>query len=294
MMGEAQAKCGVEESDDLLLHFWTRQRRVLRRADKVSVSAHKQMYAVLGELGVLGRLGYRNAAHSFCSVLPIAADPMFLDLEIPLAGKKFRGDLFPDDTFAVLWTGGYNTWTDVETLAGALSMAMEQVPRMRFISTGGSIPGHNEGTYPKFQELMKRSGLLDLCHFLGWIPGEDVAPLYAECDLGLNIDGLNYETLLGGRNRLVNMMAAGLPVLTTLGTELSEIISDNRLGYVVRIGKVQEFADALVRASKISPERRQLGQRGRTYAKENFSPEVICRPILKWAAAPSLAPENAA
>lgn len=294
MMGEAQAKCGVEDSDDLLLHFWQRQRRVLRRADKISVSAHKQMYAVLGELGSVGRLGYKTAAHAFCSVMPIAADPMFLDMEIPVAQKKFRGDLFPDDTFAVLWTGGYNTWTDIETLAGALTLAMEQVPRMRFISTGGAIPGHNEGTYPAFQEMMRRSGFEDRCHFLGWIPGEDVAPLYAESDLGLNIDGLNYETLLGGRNRLVNMMATGLPVLTTLGTELSEIIADNRLGYVVRIGKVQEFADSLVRASKISPERRQLGQRGRSYVKEHFSPAVVAKPLIKWAAAPKLAPDNAA
>jgi len=294
MMGEAQAKCGVERSNELLLHFWSRQRRALRRADKVSVSAHKQMYAVLGELGVLGRLGFENAAHPFCAVVPIAADPMFLDLDLPVATKRFRGDLFPEESFTVLWTGGYNTWTDVETLAAALSLAMEQVPRMRFVSTGGAIPGHNESTYPQFQDLMRRSGYIDRCHFLGWVEGEEIPPLYAECDLGLNIDGLNYETLLGGRNRLVNMMAAGLPVLTTLGTELSEIICDNRLGYTVHIGKVQEFADALIRASKISPERRQLGQRGRSYVKEHFSPEAVMRPLLKWAAAPFMAPDNEA
>ncbi len=294
MMGEAQAKCGVEESDELLLHFWERQRRVLRRVDRVSVSAFKQMYAVIGELGALGRLGYRNAAHNFCSVIPIAADPMFLEIELPVTEKQMRGKLFPDDAFAVLWTGGYNTWTDVEALAAALSIAMEQVPRMQFISTGGAIPGHNEGTYPRFVDLMKRSGFLDRCHFLGWIPGSEVAPLYAECDLGLNIDGFNYETLLGGRNRLVNMMAAGLPILTTLGTELSEIIADNRLGYIVRIGQVHEFADTLVRASKISRERRQYGQRGRDYVKKHFTPDEVMRPLLKWVANPTVAPDNAA
>lgn len=293
MMGEAQAKCGLERSDELLLHFWSRQRRVLRRADKVSVSAHKQRYAVLGEMGVLGRLGHLNARHDFASVIPIAADSMFLDLDLPVVERRFRGSLFPDEAFAVLWTGGYNTWTDIEALAGALSLAMEQVPRMHFISTGGAIPGHDETTYPRFQELMKRSGFLDRCHFMGWIPGADVAPLYAECDLGLNIDALNYETLLGGRNRLVNMMAAGLPVLTTLGTELSEIIAESRLGYVVKIGRVQEFADALTRASKISPERRQLGQRGRSYVKTHFAPAVVMEPLVKWAENPQLAPDNA-
>ncbi len=294
MMGEAQAKCGVEKSDDLLQHFWARQRAVLRRADRVSVSGHKQMYAVLGELGVLGRLGYRNASHSFASLVPIAADPMFLEMDLPVLEKKYRGSLFPDETFAVLWTGGYNTWTDVQALAAALTLAMEQVPRLRFVSTGGSIPGHNEGTYPEFMDLMKRSGFDDRCHFLGWVEGGELPQLYAECDLGLNIDGLNYETLLGGRNRLVNMMAAGLPVLTTIGTEFSEIIADSRLGYTVRIGKVQEYADAMIRASKISPERRQLGQRARTYMKENFTPAIVAKPLLKWAANPDHAPDNKA
>src|SRR5690606_18542702 len=129
---------------ELLAHFWSRQRTVLRRADKISVSGHKQMYAVIGELGALGRLGYRNAAHNFCSYVPIAADPMFLDIDLPVTDKVFRGSLFPDDAFAVLWTGGYNTWTDIKALAAALTLAMEQVPRLRFVSTGGAIPGHNE------------------------------------------------------------------------------------------------------------------------------------------------------
>lgn len=294
MMGEAQAKCLTEKQDDLLLHFWKRQRAVLRRADRLSVSGQKQMYAVLGELGVLGRLGHRSAQHPYCSLIPIAADPMFLSMDLPVLDKKYRGTLFPDDAFVLLWTGGYNTWTDVHALAAALTLAMEQVPRLRFVSTGGAIPGHNEGTYPEFVDLMKRSGFDDRCHFLGWVEGGELPQLYAECDLGLNIDGLNYETLLGGRNRLLNMMAAGLPVLTTIGTEISELIAEHRLGYSVRIGKVQDYADAMIRAAKISPERRNLGNRARSYVKENFTPEAVMKPLLKWAAEPALAPDNQA
>src|SRR5690606_12989623 len=142
-----------------------------------------------------------------------------------------------------------------------------------------------------FMDLMKRSGFDDRCHFLGWVEGGELPQLYAECDLGLNIDGRNYETLLGGRNRLVNMMAAGLPILTTVGTEFSEIVADNRLGYTVRIGNVQEYADAMIRGSKISPERRQLGNRARTYIKEHFTPAAVSKPLLRWAENPEHAPD---
>ena len=141
MMGEAQAKCGVEKSDDLLLHFWSRQRTVLRRADRISVSGHKQLYAVLGELGALGRLGYQTPEHQFCSLIPIAADPMFLEMDLPVLEKKYRGTLFPDETYAVLWTGGYNTWTDVKALAAALTLAMAADHVRQGLRVNAVVPG---------------------------------------------------------------------------------------------------------------------------------------------------------
>jgi glycosyltransferase involved in cell wall biosynthesis len=213
-------------------------------------------------------------------------------MDLQFAEKQFRGPVFPEDAFAVLWTGGYNTWTDIKTLAAALSLAMEQIPRMRFISTGGAIPGHDEISYPAFIEEMQRTGFADRCHFLGWIEGQQLPNLYAECDLGLNLDGLNYETLFGGRIRLTNMMAAGVPVLTTLGTELSEVILESRLGYTVKVGKVQEFADAIHRAFRNPLERRQLAQRAKAYARENFTPEATTRGLTKWAAEPKSSPDN--
>lgn len=292
LMGEAQTKCAVHQDDQFLEHFWRRQRSILRRGDRFSVSSHKQMYALVGELGAVGRLNRHTCSHPFVSVIPVAAAEQFLMLDLPLPEKHFRGPVFPEDAFAVLWTGGFNTWTDVKSLAASLSLAMEQVPRMRFISTGGAIPGHDEVSYPAFVEEMKRSGFEDRCHFLGWIEGGELPFLYSECDLGLNLDALNYETLLGTRFRLVNMMAAGLPVLTTLGTELSEMIAENRLGYTVRIGKIQEFADAIHRAYRNALERRNLGQRARAFCRENFSAEGVTKSVAKWAAAPSGAPDN--
>ncbi|MGI8908913.1 MAG: glycosyltransferase [Candidatus Sumerlaeaceae bacterium] len=292
VMGEAQTKSSTYDDDSYVQHFWQRERLVLRRADRFSVSSHKQMYALLGELGTTGRLGKQTCAHPFVSVIPIGAAEQFLNMDLQFAERQFRGPVFPEDTFAVLWTGGYNTWTDVKTLAAALSLAMEQIPRMRFISTGGAIPGHDEISYPAFIEEMQRTGFADRCHFLGWIEGQQLPNLYAECDLGLNLDGLNYETLFGGRIRLTNMMAAGVPVLTTLGTELSEVIAEARLGYTVKIGKVQEFADTIHRAFRNPLERRQLAQRAKNYCRENFTYEATTRGLARWAADPALAPDN--
>ncbi len=57
-----------------------------------------------------------------------------------------RGRLASEGDFVVLWSGGYNTWTDVDTLFAGLIKAMKEEPRLRFVSIGGAIPGRDEQT----------------------------------------------------------------------------------------------------------------------------------------------------
>ena len=130
----------------------------------------------------------------------------------------------------MLWAGGYNTWTDVDLLYDALSTAMEEVPSLVFVSTGGAIEGHDEVTFERFRRKTQIGAASERFHFAGWVPTAEVPSYYFESDLGINVDGLNYETLFGARNRLNEMMKVGLPILTTTGTEISHVISNHRLG----------------------------------------------------------------
>ena len=41
----------------------------------------------------------------------------------------------------MLWSGGYNLWTDVDTLFRGLEAAMARNPKVHFLSTGGAIDG---------------------------------------------------------------------------------------------------------------------------------------------------------
>jgi len=292
LMGEAQAKSCRYNSDDYLAHFWARERLVLRRGDRFSTASYCQMYATLGELGAVGRLNQYTPTHPFVDVIPAAASRIFLEIPNLRPPFLFRGKRFPPDAFAVLWSGGFNTWTDPQALAGALSLAMERDKNIYFVATGAAIPGHDEITYQQFVSEMEKSGYADRCLLLGWIEAKDLPALYRECDLGLNMDALNYETLFGTRTRLVNMMAAGLPILTTLGTELSEIIREYQLGYTVKVGDVQGYADMILHAARNTAERRTLAAKARQYALTHFSEQAVARPLLRWIQNPSRAPDN--
>lgn len=294
LMGEAQAKCRRDENDQLLLHFWSRERTILRRADRFSTVSLRQKLATLGELGSVGRLNRFTASYPFISVIPSAASEEYLALpEAAGYAFEFRGREFPRDAYAVLWSGGFNTWTDPVGLAAALSLAMEQITRLHLVVTGGAIRGHDEQTFEEFQAKMASAGFADRCHYLGWIEGKDLLALYRDVDLGLNFDRLIYESIFGARTRLTNMMAAGLPVLTTLCTEISEIIEAEKLGYTVPVGDVRGYADAIVRSYHDPNERAMYARRARRYMRSHFSYEATARDLLEWVARPQLAPDNA-
>ncbi len=291
IMGEAQTKSMVFDNDVYLGHFWSRERRILRRADKFSAVSRRQMYATIGELGALGRLNSANAMHGFVSTIPNAMAPEFLNPP-PHRRGQFRGTVFPRDAYVVLWSGGFNTWTNVQMLADALSHAMMREPSIHFVATGGAIVGHDEKTYQFFLDEMSERGLAERYTMLGWIEGERIFDLYRDCNLGLCVDGKNYETLMGARNRITNMVAMRLPVLTTFGTEISEELAAIGAVLTTDINDAQEMANAIVYASRNIGETLEMAAKAARYANEKWTPDAATQSILDWARRPYRAPDN--
>ncbi len=291
MMGEAQTKSLVFGNDSYLKHFWSRERHILLRADKFSAVSRRQMYATVGELGALGRLNSLTATHGFVCHIPNAMAPQF---SMPQSRRRdvFRGKIFSRDAFVLLWSGGFNTWTNVDLLADVLFYAMRQEPCLHFVATGGAIAGHDELTYQRFLDEMAHRGLTARCTMLGWIDGDRIYDLYRDCDLGLCVDGSNYETLMGARNRVTNMVAAGVPILMTAGTEISEELAAVEGALTVTMDDVEAMVSAIVYAARNPDLMVQMAQKALAFAREHWTPDVATAPIAMWAAQPYRAPDN--
>lgn len=288
IMAEAQTKCYVYDDDRYLSHFWNMERVILDRADVISTVSEAQAHATIGELAVRGRLGSRTFGYDFVHRIPNAIS------EIPYrhSSRVLRGTLVPEDAFVLLWVGGYNTWTDVDLLFEALTAAMEQVSHLHFVSTGGVIEGHDELTFQRFTEMAGCCRFQDRFHFAGWVPTADVPSYYFESDLGVNVDSENYETLFGARNRLNDMLKVGLPVLTTLGTEISRTVADERLGLTSKLGDPAGFAEKLVWAARHPEELEAMSRKARTFVHEHFSYARTTAPLRAWAANPRRSPDR--
>ncbi len=288
VMAEAQSKCHVYKDDRYLSHFWKMEQAILDRADVISTVSRAQAHATRGELATRGRLGYRSFGYEFVHPIPNAIS----EVEYQHDHRVIRDSLVPADAFVVLWAGGYNTWTDVDFLYDALTAAMNEVDRLHFVSTGGMIEGHDEITFNRFVERAADSRFSDRFHFVGWVPTDHVPSYYFESDLGINVDSRNYETIFGARNRLNDMMKAGLAVLTTLGTEISEMIAEHDLGLTSDIGDASGFAERMIWAARHPEELQGTADRARDDVRERFSYARTTEPLRAWAESPQRAPDG--
>jgi glycosyltransferase involved in cell wall biosynthesis len=288
LLAEAQVKAKVYD-DDFYPLYWRRfEEAALKKADVFSAVSTPQKFAVIGELSLLGRLNKYTTDYEFVHVVPIALD----DKPFRHTKNVIRDKLVKKDDFVILWSGGYNTWTDVDTLFSGLIKAMMRNDKIKFVSTGGAIDRHDEISFTRFREKIRQSEFAQNFVFLGWISTEDVENYYFESDIGINIDRFSCEAMLGARNRITEMWKAGLPILTTRISEISHVIGEKELGLTYPIGD----SDALAAAIGTMADDPSLLNRFRDNMKASFSEELslkkIMRPITEWARDPRPAPDR--
>lgn len=262
---------------------WSLLAPALARADRISGCSTDQCAALLGELAAVGRLGRYTAGERIVHRLAPWFEPLPPAHEG--AGSLLR-DQLPGGAFLIVQTGGFNTWLDVETLFAALTKAMESDPRIHFAASGGAIDGHYTGGFEWFAEQVAASRHADRFHLLGWLPLSDVPRLLAEADLALNIDLPCAEGILGTRNRLLDWVGAGLPVITTPGCELALELEDEEIVQVTPHGDPDAAARAILDAVIRRRTMREAAGRAPARLASRRKASRCLRPLLEWAVDP--------
>lgn len=266
-------------------------KEVLRKGDIYSTCGNPQSYALVGELAITGRLTRQTFGYEFTRVVLPGSPPT------GLASGQISMD-WPEssqikaDDFSVLWCGGYNTWTDVETLFRGLEWAVERDSTIQFVSLGASTYDSADNSYSKFLNMIKASPHNQQYHMLGWQPWEEIGRYYGLCKVGLSIDALHYETLLGTRTRLVEMIAAGLPVITSVGTELSYLLQGYGAALTFEIGDWQALGEEILVLAKSPHKHGDMAQQALNCARDRFSFSKTTIPILEWVENPQRAPDR--
>jgi glycosyltransferase involved in cell wall biosynthesis len=266
-------------------------RKVLEHGDVYSVCGRPQAHMMVGELAMAGRLNSRSFGYEFTRVILPGCHPT-----APTARDGRRKRLakrgIADDAVVVLWCGGYNSWTDVDTLFAGLERAMAFDSNLHYVSLGASTYEAQDNVYSRFRSMIKTSPFRARYHLLGWRSWKELAEYYAESDVGLNIDSLHYETVFGTRTRLVEMLAAGLPVVTSRGCELSELIAANDAGFVFASEDGLGLGQLLLRLARDADLRRKTSKTAAEFATNHLSFSNTTRPLREWVEFPQRAPDR--
>lgn len=292
-MVEGQTKAHLDKNDSILHYFWNMERQICLRADKFSTVSEPQRLALIGELAALGRLNSFTFDYRFAVSIPNAVNELHANHELIPSKKILRGVKVPESAFILLWSGGFNTWTDVDALVRIVGSFLKKDKSRFFVATGGMVEGHDETTYLRFKEAVEKSEWRERCLLEGWIETETMLNYYAESDLGINLDSDNYETQFGARNRITNMLASGLPVITTRGSEITVMMEKAAVGWAIPIGDTEGFIHKLDELAINSFIIKNIRQKARDWATVAFSYHKTTEAVLDWMKAPQIAPDNA-
>lgn len=290
IMAEAQTKSHVFNDNYYIAKLWKQEKTILDRGDIFSVVSVPQSYATIGELGTRYRLNRATTGYPFTRVIPCSINEN-LPVPDPAGPKILRGHYVPEDAFVILWSGGYNTWTDIDSLFTALETVFRKHPNAYFVSTGGQIASHDELTYNTFLAKIEASEYRDRYIMRGWIPFNEVPMVVMESNVGINIDLFSYEGILGSRNRLMDWMQLGLPVITSELCELSEIIKNQKLGLTFSPEDPVELAEVIHRSIEHPDTLAEMASSAEQFVNRELTPRVTTEPLVEWVSNPARAPD---
>ena len=131
-------------------------------------------------------------------------------------------------------------------------------PRLHFIIVGG--PGPEGDDSPEFKAQANEHGVTGHVHFLGPKPPDQLFEVLSAADVFVLAS--SYE---GWANVLLEAMACGIPVVATDVGGNAQVVSDERLGFVIPFGDTDALETAIDRALRFPWDRSVI----RAYAVAN-------------------------
>ncbi|MCX6807946.1 MAG: hypothetical protein NTZ80_04100 [Patescibacteria group bacterium] len=281
---EAEAQAWRLGSDDLLPHFWAREKKILETADIISTCSNNQKLATFGMLATLGRLNHKTSGQKLLFAIPNLTevwpetDEVMADLEPILRGK-----ILPQKAVIVSMVGGWwNSWLDENTLFFALENAMRENENIYFIAGGGAVPGLTLAPLDNFRARVEKSRFKDHFYLLGWLPTKHMAQIYREIDICITADRDCADTRTGARNRITEWAKFGLPIITTKGSEVANDLITHAAAVGVDIGDVVKMTNAVLWLAGDQKLRRKTGQLAQEYCTQNWNYGVGMRDFIQW------------
>jgi glycosyltransferase involved in cell wall biosynthesis len=182
---------------------------------------------------------------------------------------------------------------DVDTLFAGLEQAMAGCEALTFVSTGGPVEGHDQDSHARFWSRARSSRFAARFESLGRLPRGAALEALASSHVLLSVSRPCLEAEVGSRQRLVEALAHGRPVVATLLGDLAAAVQDGGAGLVVPPGDPDALAAALLRLARNPALLRETASRARALWEARFREEATTEALQSWLRNPLRWPASA-
>jgi glycosyltransferase involved in cell wall biosynthesis len=280
LAAEGQVRA-VSAGDLVLADYLAVLASALARGDAFSVVGARQRLVVLGQLGLAGRLTAEGLGEEPVHVVP------------PSATGPAAAPPLPEGPFTLLFSGGYNAWMDVDVLFESVSRAMAARPDLRFVSTGGPIPGHEQECHARFWSRARASPLAGRFQDRGRVPRRAFLDLLSSCHAVIAVSRRSLEAEVGSRQRVVETLAHGRAVVISSGSDLATDVVAADAGVAAEPGDVAGLAAALARLAESRETAAAAGARARALWEARYTAAATTGPLRAWVEEPRRWPPSA-
>jgi glycosyltransferase involved in cell wall biosynthesis len=272
--------------------------QLLRRGDFFLCAHERQRDFWVGQLAAVGRVNevVYDASPDLARLVAV------VPFGVPDAGPVRRApglrDVVPGigaDDEVLLWGGGIYEWFDPVTLLRAVAELRGRRPRLRLYFAGARHPNPTVGETDAARTARRVSdelGLTDRHVFFGeWVAYDDRADVLLDADLAISTHHDHVETRYSFRTRALDALWAGLPIVTTDGDALSDLVRAAGAGVGVPPGDVAALATAIETLLDDREARGSAAAAAQTLAAELRWSRVL-RPLLDYCAAPVVSPDR--
>ena len=217
----------------------------LRRGRAFVCATERQRDMWLGMLAAVRRLdpGRYDADPMLTDLIDVV--PSGIDGRAPVAPSRpvLRGGELPADARIVLWNGGVWDWFDPETAIAAVTRLHARDDRWRLFFMSTARPSLRAAMGAAERVAQAAGDVVRVNR--EWVSYADRAGYLLEADVCVSTHRPTLESRFAYRNRLLDCIWAGLPIVCTEGDDFAKLVAEQGWGRTVRPEDPEELVAAL-------------------------------------------------
>lgn len=279
------------------LHFWDVQNEMMELADFSICASERQRDMWIGRYCALGRLippifEQDPSFRKLIDVVPFGLSDDPPHHERPVLKGVVPG-IGPEDK-VLLWGGGIWNWFDPLTVIRAVARLSEVRSDIKLYFLGIKHPNPEIPEMEmsvKAVRLSEELGVKDRFVFFNhdWVPYHDRQNYLLEADIGISSHFDSIETRFSFRTRVLDYMWSGLPIITTEGDSMAELVAQSQLGHVTRYEEVEDWVAAIVRIVD-DPQHAERCRQNVRQTAQGFRWSKVAEPLVGYCSAPYAMP----